>query len=297
MRNLLRSECIKCMAEKNMNRMPEGVTEEQKLAYLQGILGIISKAPVDVCAPVIVRDIDLLSKEIFGTAQDYSKEKTYYNQLMLEKEAGIREKIHASEDVLLTALQYALVGNYIDFGAMHSVDDAYLEELLEDVRSKAVAAEAYEKLKKDLSTCKKLVFLTDNAGEAVMDKLFIEVIKEIYSPEKVTVLVKGSPVLNDAAMEDAMEIGLDKVAEVIDNGNGIAGTWLPELSDKAREIMDAADVIISKGQANFETLRLCGKNIYYIFLCKCKMFCENFKVPQYTGMLIREKDLSGSSQS
>lgn len=292
MRKLLRSECIKCMAEKNMNRIPENATEEQKLAYLQGILGIISKAPVDICAPVIVKDINKLSQQIFGAIQDYSKEKTYYNQLMLEKEEGIREKIHASEDVLLTALQYALVGNYIDFGAMHSVDDAYLEELLEDVRSKAVAEEAYQKLKKDLSTCKKLVFLTDNAGEAVMDKLFIEVIRERYSPEKITVLVKGSPVLNDAAMEDALEIGLDKVAEVVDNGNGIAGTWLPELSPKAKEILGAADVIISKGQANFETLRLCGKNIYYLFLCKCKMFCENFQVPQYTGMLIYEKDLS-----
>lgn len=293
MRNLLRSECIKCLTEKNMDRISEGATEEQKLAYLQGILGIISKAPVDVCAPVIVRDINNLSKEIFGTAQDYSKEKTYYNHLMLEKEESIRTKIHASENILLTALQYALVGNYIDFGAMHSVDDAYLEELLADVQKKAVAAEAYEKLQKDLSTCKRLVFLTDNAGEAVMDKLFIEVMKEIYAPEKITVLVKGSPVLNDVAMEDALEIGLDKVAEVVDNGNGIAGTWLPELSPKAGEILDEADVIISKGQANFETLRLCGKNIYYIFLCKCKLFCENFRVPQYTGMLIREKDLSG----
>ena len=296
MRKLLRSECIKCLAEKNMSKIPEGATEEQKLAYLQGILALISKAPVDVCAPVIVRDINKLSGEIFGTAQDYSKEKTYYNQLMMEKEEGIRKKIHASEDMLLAALQYALVGNYIDFGAMHSVDDSYLEELLCDVQSKAVAAKAYDKLKKDLSTCKNLVFLTDNAGEAVMDKLFIEVIKEIYSPEKVTVLVKGSPVLNDVAMEDALEIGLDKVAEVVDNGNGIAGTWLPELSSGAKEIIDAADVIISKGQANFETLRLCGKNIYYLFLCKCRMFCENFQVPQYTGMLIREKDLSVSEK-
>ncbi len=87
-------------------------------------------------------------------------------------------------------------------------------------------------------------------------------------------------------MEDALQIGMDKTAEVYDNGNGVAGTWLPELSPQAKEIWETAEIIISKGQANYETLRLCSRNIYYIFLCKCKMFCENFQVPRFTGVLV-----------
>ena len=87
-------------------------------------------------------------------------------------------------------------------------------------------------------------------------------------------------------MEDALEIGLQKVAEVYDNGNGIAGTWLPELSRQAKGVWENAEVIIAKGQANYETLRLCGANIYFIFLCKCEMFCRSFQVPRYTGILV-----------
>ncbi len=285
---LLRSECIQCLAENQLRGLPQDAKEEQKLEFLQRMFGVLSKAPKEVCAPVIVRDINELSKEIFGISRDYSKEKSYYNQLMLEKEQGIREKIHCAADPLLKALQFSLVGNYIDFSAMNKVEEEYLEKLLKDVEQNCVIGETYEKLKEELSSKRNLLFLTDNSGEGVLDKLFLEVIREKYPQLSVKLLVKGSPVLNDMTMEDAMEIGLQKVAEVYDNGNGIAGTWLPELSPQARTIWEEAEVIISKGQANYETLRLCGDNIYFIFLCKCKMFCESFQVPRYTGVLVHE---------
>ncbi|MCD8022757.1 MAG: ARMT1-like domain-containing protein [Lachnospiraceae bacterium] len=235
---------------------------------------------------MIVREINELSREIFGCVRDYSEEKSYYNQLLLKKEQGIREKIHSAEDPLLKALQFSLVGNYIDFSAVNNVEEEYLETLLKEVEQNSVTGEAYERLKRDLSSRRNLLFLTDNAGEGVLDKLFLEVIRESFPHLSVKVLVRGKPVLNDMTMEDALEIGLQKVAEVYDNGNGIAGTWLPELSSQAKDIWENAEVIIAKGQANYETLRLCGANIYFIFLCKCEMFCRSFQVPRYTGILV-----------
>ncbi|MCD8224867.1 MAG: ARMT1-like domain-containing protein [Clostridiales bacterium] len=285
---LLRSECLQCLAENQLRNLPQDAEEDRKLAFLQEMFAILSKAPGNVCAPVIVHDIDNLNKRIFGKVRDFSKEKVYYNQLMLQKEPEIRKKIHDAEDPLRRALQFSLIGNYIDFSVMNNVEEAYLEDLLKNVEQSCVLGETYEALKRDLSNNRNLLFLTDNAGEGVLDKLFLEVIRETYPQLNVKILVKGSPVQNDMTMEDALQIGLQRTAEVYDNGNGIAGTWLPELSPQAKSIWEAVDIIISKGQANYETLRLCDRNIYFIFLCKCNMFCESFQVPRFTGVLVHK---------
>jgi len=133
--------------------------------------------------------------------------------------------------------------------------------------------------------------LTDNCGEIVLDKLFIREIMKQYPQLKITTIVRGGAVLNDAQLEDAKQIGLTELVAVLDNGNNIAGTWLEEVALPAKQRIEEADVILAKGQANFETLRGCGLNIYYIFLCKCEMFARQFEVEKFTGMLVNEKKL------
>lgn len=169
------------------------------------------------------RGITELYKDIFGKSFDYAGEKSYYNRLMRKKEQKIREKMHNAEDPLLKALQFSLAANYIDFSAVKNVEEEYLEKLLNEVEQNCVVQDAYEQMKRDLGSRQNLLFLTDNAGEGVMDKLFLEVIRENYPQLHVKVLVKGIPVSNDMTMEDAVEIGMQEVAEVYDNGNGIAG--------------------------------------------------------------------------
>ena len=145
-------------------------------------------------------------------------------------------------------------------------------------------------MKNDLASAKTLVYLTDNCGEIVLDKLLIETIKKQYPDLNIIAVVKGGNVLNDATLSDAKQVGLTKVAHVIDNGNDIAGTWLDAIPWMTRKIIeDGADIILSKGQANYETLRFSGLNIYYLFLCKCEMFAKEFGVEQFTGMLLNEK--------
>ena len=135
------------------------------------------------------------------------------------------------------------------------------------------------------------MYLTDNCGEIVMDKLLIEEIQKLNQKAEVTVIVRGLPVLNDVTMEDAIQVGLTEMVNVIGNGSEIAGTYLEDISEEAKNVIDDADVILAKGQGNFETLRMCGKNIYYIFMCKCEMFAKRFQVPRYYGMLINDKNL------
>ncbi|MBQ7103721.1 MAG: DUF89 family protein, partial [Anaerotignum sp.] len=105
------------------------------------------------------------------------------------------------------------------------------------------------------------------------------------------IIVRGEPVLNDATMEDALQIGIEKCGKVIPNGTNIAGTYIPWLSAEAKQAMEEADMLISKGQGNFESLHGCGLNIYYLFLCKCQWFMERFGLPQYSGVFINEFDL------
>lgn len=109
-----------------------------------------------------------------------------------------------------------------------------------------------------------------------------------------SIVVRGAETLNDVTRMDAAQVGLGEIAYVVDNGNDVAGTWLPELSEEALARMESADVMMAKGQANFETLRCCGKNIYYLFLCKCHIFSDMFGVEPFSGMLVHERDTRNS---
>lgn len=124
-----------------------------------------------------------------------------------------------------------------------------------------------------------------------MDKLLMKTINQIYPEVSITAVVRGGNVLNDATMEDAKQIGLTSCVTTIHNGNNIAGTWEPALSEEARYTLNNAEIIISKGQANYETLRYCGKNIYYLFLCKCEMLAKDCGVPRFTGMFVNDRRL------
>ena len=285
----LHHECLSCMTKIHLDKYPKDATDEKKVEYMQRVLKVLAEAPDRYGAPVIVRTINEIQDEMFGMKQDYAEIKKHYNRVMMNHEEQVNGKLAVSDDPVKTGIQYAMIGNYIDFGARINVNEEQLTELLNDSDRFVIDEKQYGELTEDLSNAKKLVYLTDNCGEIVMDKLLIREIKKKYPDLKVTVLVRGEEVINDATMEDAIQVGMNEIAEVIPNGSDIAGTWLEEISEEAKAVIDKADVIISKGQGNFETLRKCGKNIYYIFLCKCDLFANTFQVPKLTGMLINEK--------
>lgn len=285
----LKAECVSCIAKKYMEKYPEGISEEQKRIYVQRVLKVVSEASPDHSGPVMVYGINQIRKEMFGIADDYEAEKHYFNEKMLACESDLEQKLEDAQDSLKLAIQYALTGNYIDFGAMKEVDESYLMQTLEQAHVHDLKQEEYDTFRMDLQQAKRVVYLTDNCGEVVLDKLLIKTIQKLYPQVEITVIVRGDAVLNDATIEDAKQIGLADMVRVIGNGNGIAGTWLNAVSEEAKACIEQADVLIAKGQANFETLQGCGKNIYYLFLCKCDMFVRIFDVPKFSGMFINEK--------
>lgn len=284
-------ECIPCLVKKYVDKFPDGATRDQKLEYMRGVLAILANADPSDSAPMIVDKFNDLSMRIFGKTEDLAPLKSHFNSLVLALEDTITREISGSDDPLRAAIQYAAIGNYIDFGAVDSVDEARLLEFIRSAKDQRLDPIELEHLKGELAAAKKLVYLTDNCGEVVFDKIFISEIKRLYPNIRVTAIVRDRPVLNDATLTDAREIALDRVAEVIGNGSGIAGTELSLISREARDEILSADLVVSKGQGNFETLCGCGLNVYYVFMCKCGMFADRFGVPLYSGMLLNDRRL------
>jgi len=286
------AECMHCLVKRQAENIKKYPDEEKKAAYLGKVLGIIANHAAEEPAPVLLSHIGRLHEAYFGKPFSFDELKKGYNAMMLEKETEIRGKIGQAADPLAVALRFAQIGNYIDFGAMDSVDDGKLMEFLKQAETLPLSEDTYQKFTENLKTAKKLVYMTDNCGEVVLDKLLLETIKQTVPHLEMTIIVRGEPVLNDATMEDALQVGVETCGKVIPNGTNIAGTYLPWVSAEAKDALEEADLLISKGQGNFESLHGCGLNIYYLFLCKCQWFMERFGLPQYSGVFLNEKDLS-----
>lgn len=284
----LNSACIQCIVNSQLQNYPESISEEAKLDYMQGVLKILSQAKPDESGPIMSGRIFTLQEKSFGDSKDFDKIKHIYNELMLGKEEEIFKMIQNAKDPMEKAMRFAMTGNYIDFGALANVDNETLEKLLEETESNVIDVEEYEKLKQELGQASSLVYMTDNCGEIVLDKLLIQVLKDCYPKLDITVLVRGEKILNDATIEDAQQVGMTDLVKVIGNGSNVAGTWLKEVSKEALDYMHQADVMIAKGQGNFETLQGCGMNIYYMFLCKCELFTKRFGLKQFQGVLVND---------
>ena len=171
---------------------------------------------------------------------------------------------------------------------MNHVDEDTCLGLLEGAALRKDERKVFRHLMAECSDAQRFLLITDNCGEIVLDKLFLEQLKKRFPWLKLQVLVRGQEVLNDVTPEDAVYAGICRIAEIISNGKAIAGTVYDMLPDEARRALDRVDVIFAKGQGNYESLSGQGRHIYYTFLCKCDLFTSRFSVPPLTGMLVEE---------
>lgn len=282
--------CMCCAVNKQEEKIRKFPDMNKKTEYMKKVMSILSSAEEQDCSPSLSVEIKKLYSEFWNCpAEDYTEIKKEFNQLMLNVEASVEEKIRTSADPLETALLYARIGNYIDFAALENVSQETMLKLLENENQEPLSQTEYANFQTDLSTAKTLVYLTDNCGEIVLDKLAVKILKEKYPQLNITVIVRGYPVVNDATMEDAEEIGLTDIVKVTGNGSNVGGTWFPGLSNEARTLLEQADVILAKGQGNFETMNDCGLNVYYLFLCKCDLFQRRFHAKALQGMFLNER--------
>ena len=281
-------QCMLCYLERNMQLARTLGSEEQATRFFRELMKLFLSAPEGVSAPWYAPETARLLHEIYGLDLDrYREEKEQSNAFVLSRMDRLRENVQSAADPVLAGLQHAILGNYIDFSALRGeVSYEKLDEMLAQALKMELDMDVYRRLCADLQKGQRLLYITDNAGEIGFDRIFAEELHKKYPHLQITFCVRGGPANNDAMMADAKAVGIP--FPVIHNGNSIPGTQLDQLSDRAMAAVKDADVIISKGQGNVETLYGCGFNIYYAFLVKCDRFVRLFDQPKLTPMLLHE---------
>ena len=282
--------CLQCLLRRNIALAQTLGTEEQAMAFAKEIMKLCINAPEGVSSPWFGPQIADLLHDMYGLDYDrFRQEKLDSNRFVLERLPAIREKVTSAKDPVLAGLQFAILGNYLDFSALQGqVSFEKLEEMLDKALEMELDGQVYADFCRDLRRGGKLVYLTDNAGEIGFDRVLAEAIASAYPDISITFCVRGAIAQNDATREDAAAVGIP--FPVIDNGNRVAGTQLDLLSEDAAAALSGADVILAKGMANAETMLGCGYNVYYAFLVKCQRFVTRFGKPMFTPMLVKERE-------
>ena len=282
------SQCLLCHMERNIQLVRPLGTEEQTMAFARDLMRMYLEAPADVSSPWFNPQVAELLHRHYGLPLDrFRQEKAESNRFVLGRMEDIRSRIVRAEDPVLAGLQFAILGNYLDFSALRGqVSFDKLSDMLDQALNMELDQEVYRTFRRQLEEGKKLLYLTDNAGEIGFDRLFAEEIAKAHPQLEITFCVRGDIAINDATRLDAEAVGIP--FRVIDNGNNIPGTQLDRLGEEARQALAESDVILAKGMANVETMAGCGYNVYYAFLVKCQRFVSRYHKPLLTPMLVRE---------
>lgn len=214
---------------------------------------------------------DIVARES-GVRDPFAAEKHRYNALALSMVPTCMAALKTAADPLAVGAHLAVAGNIIDLGIAQRLDiNATLATALET----PFVIDDLPRLRRELAAARQLLYIGDNAGEIVFDRLFIEVIQRLYGNVTITFSVKSGPIINDATMADARAVGMDRVCNVIETGNAMVGAPLQHVNVAFRKALDAADIIISKGQGNYETLNTeTQRPIYFILKAKCDLVAQ-----------------------
>jgi len=212
--------------------------------------------------------------------------KQRYNRIALGLYPRLKSLVDDSPDPLWTASRLAIAGNVIDFGIYKEVD---IEAEINRSLKGEIVWDDYADFKVSLDSTEEVLYLVDNAGEIVFDRILIETIRD--RGKRVTAVVKGGPVINDSTVEDALEVGLQEICEIKDNGSDAIGTILEWCSEEFRGLFYRTPLIISKGQGNFETLMNVDKEVFFLFQAKCDVVSGFLGVANGSMLLVESRKL------
>ncbi len=262
--------------------------EADKETAIRDTLAYLSRADYEGCTPESMAELWKILLKNSDNDDPYADIKSMCNAEAMKMEQSSREAILAADDSFIMALKYAIAGNLIDYGLEHPITVEEQNRQIDQIVQTPFALDDSVSLRKALKTAKHVLYLCDNAGEVLFDKLMIECLKTEFPQIEPVCAVKGSPVLNDATMKDALQVGLNTVARVIDNGDGSSGTVLHRTSESFQSAFYNADVVISKGQGNFESLNgVVKENLFFLFMAKCDSICKIVNTPKLSIICLK----------
>lgn len=246
------------------------------------ITGWIAGVDLDLAPPSFGQHIHRRLREVAASADPFRAAKEQQNSMALQLLPELRPLVAQSAHPLSTAVRLAIAGNAIDMGVTDRVTSSGLRQAIEQAMEQPLCGDP-DGFYEAAEAARSILYLADNAGEIALDRLLVEQL----GPHRVTVAVRGAPVLNDATVFDAQAVGLDDIAEVVDNGSDAPGTILPDCSEEFRRRFAEADLIISKGQGNYESLNDETGNIFFLFKVKCRVIAQRVGMPVGTHVVTR----------
>lgn len=288
----LSTYCTGCLLRKQLDALDKNPAPEAlKKEFLRRMLQLFADAAPTDNAPALLYRVEALHRELLGPLPGFEAQKKLYNEVMLQQVPHMQSRIDSAADPVKAALQLALAGNYIDFGAAGNVEKETLQRLLDDAFTQMIDDGEYIAFCRDAGKAKTLVYLTDNCGEIVADKLLIQQLRKRWPQLSVTVIARGGNAVNDATVMDAYAIGMEKAAPVVSSGVAMAGTDIRLVNDEARTLLQSADLVLAKGQGNFETMNEGELPVYFAFLCKCPWFTRRFGLELYKPVFVHRERL------
>ncbi len=280
----VQTECERCFlrqADDAAQRL--NLSETTRKMMIRAVTEELANTATDVTPPVRASRVHAVVRRISSNSDPYQEAKRQATEHALGLYQQLKHRIHASDDPLDTAVRLAIAGNIIDLGVASHYD---LEESIEHVLHQPLAIDQMARLKQAIADAKEILYLADNAGETVMDRLLIETIGK-----PVTYVVKGSPAVNDATREDAIAAGLDQSCEIIDNGAAILGTLLEQCNEELNQRFVSAELIIAKGMANYESLNGSRTGLFFLLQTKCAVIANHLGVAEKSNVVIEDSPL------
>jgi hypothetical protein len=279
-------DCIPCFLRQGLDaarRVTDDVSVHERI--IRDVLRLASELDMDLPPPWVGQLIHRRLRELIGEDDPYRTAKSGFNALALEMLPRLATTVRSSPDPLAAAVKVAIASNVIDLGVESEIDDERVVEALRGSCGRPFYGD-WEQWRRRVGDAERILYLADNAGEIAMDRLLIEEL----GPERVTVAVRGSPVINDATVDDAEEVGLHELVEIIDNGSDAPGTILDDCSASFKERFREADLLIAKGQGNFETLSETDAEVFFLLKLKCPVIARHVGLPTGTHALLYSKD-------
>jgi len=286
-------DCIPCMISQGIFAAREtGCDKERQKAVVDALAGKIPDFSLETTPPELAVDVYRIIREVTGSDDPFAAVKRASNEAALSIYPDLIERLEHSENPLLTAVQIAVLGNIIDYGADTNIDlKEEIRKILED-EAAAIAGEEerlfdLETFMAEIASAGEVLCIGDNAGEIVFDRVLMELIRSQYPDITLRYAVRGRPIINDVTMEDALAVGMDKVCEVVSSGCPAPGAVPRLCSEDFIRLMESADVIISKGQGNYEALSETEYPVFFLLRVKCSVIAMDIPAKRGDVCLFR----------
>lgn len=286
----IQERCIPCTVNQAI-KVAEMVGLQDKDELLRKVFTYLSQVDFKASStPELIGDIFALLKQETGNEDPYKETRAHYNQMFLDQTPELEQEINHASDPFLEAIKYAIIGNIIDFNPIHDLSLSDIEACFLQLKQEQLHIDDSLALRHEILNADSILYLGDNCGEICLDKILLKKIKESNPACHIYFATRGKAVVNDSIEEDAYLVGIDEYATIISNGDHSLGTVLHRTTQSFQQIYHQADIILAKGQANYECLSNAPKNIYFLLMTKCSVIANDIGVPEMKMLCMKSRN-------